>query len=72
MKKRNIARIILKEMTIKSNLNLSRIGLTNIPNDCSYSNSCDSKMNGMREESRKMSWKNNTGTRESQKMAPGE
>lgn len=40
-------------MTIKSNLNLSKTGVTYIPNACSYSKSCDSKMNGMRKESKK-------------------
>lgn len=53
---RNISSRVLEEMTIKSNLNLWRIGVTYMPNDCNYS-----KMNNFRKRSKKMDWKNNAG-----------
>lgn len=38
-------KVVLKEMAVKSNLNLQRIEVTSVPNDCNFSLACDSKIN---------------------------
>lgn len=60
-------KVVLKEMAVKSNLNLQRIEVTSVPNDCNFSLACDSKINEFRDESRKMAWKNKAEKRGHQK-----